>query len=168
MGRGIHQGAWHNYGVQDGLPASLITHLYYDERQGALWLTSLEGGITRYDGANCHIYTTAEGLSDNTIHEIVADRQGRLWFACKRRGIIRYDGETFTSFTTEDGLAGDDTRSIYVASDGTLWIFTWRNGLSSTMARPSAFQYRQRAGQQRGHAPGRRPRRRSVVRHPEA
>ena len=130
MGRGTHQGLWHNFGVQDGLPASLVIRLYRDKR-GHLWFTTLEGGISRCDGAHFHTFTTAEGLPDNSVHDLLEDQRGHLWFASKKRGVFRYDGTHFISFTTEDGLANDNIRSIFEDRDGILWIFTWDRGVSA-------------------------------------
>ena len=130
VGRGTHQGLWHNFGVQDGLPASLVLRLYRDKR-GHLWFTMLEGGVSRCDGAHFYTFTTAEGLPDNSIHDLIEDQRGHLWFASKKRGIFCYDGTHFTSFTTEDGLVNNNVRSIFEDRDGILWVFTWDQGVSA-------------------------------------
>ncbi len=43
IGPGSHKCHYHNFGVQDGLPASLSVRLYRDGR-GRLWLSTLKGG----------------------------------------------------------------------------------------------------------------------------
>src|SRR5512143_4308285 len=40
-------------------------------------------------------YTTADGLAQNAVNQIVRDSRGFLWF-CTNEGLSRFDGYTFT------------------------------------------------------------------------
>src|SRR5208282_6083318 len=53
------------------------------------------------------IYTTADGLADNTIDRIVRDSRGYLWF-CTREGLSRFDGYKFQNFGVAQGLPRGD------------------------------------------------------------
>jgi signal transduction histidine kinase len=47
------------------------------------------------------IFTTANGLPDNTINDIQKDPEGFLWIATNK-GIARFDGKNFFSFSTKN------------------------------------------------------------------
>jgi ligand-binding sensor domain-containing protein len=47
------------------------------------------------------IFTTANGLPDNTINDIQKDSEGFLWIATNK-GIARFDGKNFFSFSTKN------------------------------------------------------------------
>ncbi|HEX7151199.1 MAG TPA: response regulator [Thermoanaerobaculia bacterium] len=46
---------------------------------GYLWLGFFSSGVSRYDGHSMETYSTADGLPDLTIREIVEDASHRLW-----------------------------------------------------------------------------------------
>ncbi len=47
--------------------------------------------------------TTADGLSNNVINDIVGDSRGFVWF-CTREGLAQFDGHGFTTFGLAEGL----------------------------------------------------------------
>lgn len=47
------------------------------------------------------IFTTANGLPDNTINDIQKDPEGFIWIATNK-GIARFDGKNFFSFSTKN------------------------------------------------------------------
>ena len=53
-------------------------------------------GVSRYDGEKFRIFTTADGLADDTVTNIFEDETGTLWFATGF-GVSQYDGKTFNS-----------------------------------------------------------------------
>ncbi len=61
------------------------------------------------------IYTTADGLSGNTIDRIVRDSRGYLWF-CTREGISRFDGYQFRNFGSDQGLPAPDNDLVETPS----------------------------------------------------
>ncbi|MEN9981662.1 MAG: hypothetical protein RL542_1449 [Bacteroidota bacterium] len=71
------------------------------------------------------IFTTANGLPDNTINDIQKDPEGFLWIATNK-GIARFDGKNFISFSKknlahffEDDVVNEikiDDNSIYLIS----------------------------------------------------
>ncbi|MBI2502635.1 MAG: sigma 54-interacting transcriptional regulator [Candidatus Latescibacteria bacterium] len=121
-GSGFHQGGWHCFTVQDGLPSSLIVQILQDQ-QGRLWLRTHDEGGCCYDGQQFRTFTAEDGLADNEVTFILEDRQGSLWFATQK-GLCRYDGQGFEVFTVEDGLADSAVVSMLEDRQGHLWCRT--------------------------------------------
>jgi ligand-binding sensor domain-containing protein/serine phosphatase RsbU (regulator of sigma subunit) len=117
--------------TEDGMAGERVTSILEDSR-GNIWFGmswGLEGeGLTRFDyrqeiGEQFVVFTTENGLGDNSVRAIAEDRNGNLWFATQA-GASRYNGREFVNFTTEDGLP--DNRVTAVAEDrhGNLWFAT--------------------------------------------
>lgn len=73
-------------------------------------------------------YTTADGLTNDAINQIVRDSRGFLWF-CTAEGLSRFDGYQFTNYTTDQGLPHRWVSDLLEARDGSYWISTG-HGLS--------------------------------------
>jgi signal transduction histidine kinase/ligand-binding sensor domain-containing protein/ActR/RegA family two-component response regulator len=115
-------------GIEDGLAQSQVVSLYQD-RDGFLWLGTLGGGVSRYDGRSFTNFSGVDGLADVVI-AITEDREGHLWFGTRGEGAVRWDGHDFTHLTAADGLAGDRVRSILETRSGALWFATLDGGVS--------------------------------------
>jgi signal transduction histidine kinase/ligand-binding sensor domain-containing protein len=80
----------------------------------------VEGGSARFTRVS-----TAEGLSQIRVSQIVQDDRGFIWFGTQY-GIDRYDGYEFKVFVHEPGransLAGAYVYSLYKDRSGMLWI----------------------------------------------
>ena len=76
--------------------------------------------------------STQNGLSHNSVIEIVQDRQGFMWFGTLN-GLDRYDGYRFTAYRPVPGdstsLCHNVINALYEDSRGILWIGTL-NGLN--------------------------------------
>ena len=53
---------------------------------------------SRNNSRIAQIFTTVNGLPDNTINDIQKDKEGYLWIATNK-GIARFDGKNFISFS---------------------------------------------------------------------
>jgi signal transduction histidine kinase/ligand-binding sensor domain-containing protein len=71
--------------------------------------------------------STADGLSDQVVYDILQDRRGFIWFAT-RNGLTRYDGHRFTIYQNDPGdptsLSSDLVITLYLTRNGDLWIGT--------------------------------------------
>ncbi len=69
------------------------------------------------------VWTTEDGLPQNSINDIVQTRDGYLWLATFG-GLIRFDGITFKVFdrANAEGLAGNRITGLYEDRAGVLWI----------------------------------------------
>ena len=74
-------------------------------------------------GAGLSFFTTAEGLVDNRVEDLIEDSQGRIWIATLA-GLSCFDGIRFRNFTTEDGLPNNRIRSLCEDRQGHLWLGT--------------------------------------------
>jgi len=92
-----------------------------------LWITLLGGGLVHFDKATAkyRIYTTADGLSNNTCYGLLKDRRGNIWISTNH-GISRFNPKTgqFRIFGPEDGLKIDEFNSgnTYLAPDGEMFF----------------------------------------------
>lgn len=81
----------------------------YEDKKGNLWLGDFLNGLFFFDTRSGRFkqYSTAHGLSHNSVTNILADNQGNLWLSTYK-GLCRFDPETrqFRTFTTAHGLNG--------------------------------------------------------------
>lgn len=69
------------------------------------------------------IYSTADGLANDTVNRIVADSRGFLWF-CTAEGLSRFDGDSFKNYGQNDGLPHRNTHDILETPEGRYLIAT--------------------------------------------
>lgn len=83
-------------------------------------------------------WTSADGLSSNSVRAITRDQQGYIWFGTLY-GLNRFDGKQFDIFTTElyPTLASNTITQLLTDSEGLIWIGT-KAGLS--LLNPSTLQ----------------------------
>jgi ligand-binding sensor domain-containing protein len=97
---------------------------------GALWVSTWGGGISRFDGQTWTTYAAGDGPADNHIGFIAVAPDGTAWIGT-HSGLSRFEASAsagedhvWTTYTTDDGLPGNNIRSIAVGVDGTLWVGT--------------------------------------------
>ena len=77
--------------------------------------------------------TIDDGLSQNTINDIVQDRRGFLWIATQD-GLNRYDGYSFKIFRHDpqdpNSISNNWIQDIHEDSTGQLWVGTNGSGLN--------------------------------------
>jgi len=92
-----------------GLGSDNVFSFY--EAADAFWLGCQGGGLVRMekDFSASRIYTTFDGLPNNTIYSILPDRFGFLWISTNR-GIARIDPKTMkvTAFDEQDGIQSQE------------------------------------------------------------
>ena len=71
------------------------------------------------------LLTTADGLSQGFVFDILQSRDGFIWIATKD-GLNRYDGSRFVVFVNDPfnpySIANSEVRSIFEDSRGWIWI----------------------------------------------
>ena len=174
-----------NFTTALGLANNTVLNITED-KIGNLWFGTYGGGVSKYDGNRVDAiergdtiaqrtqqdlkringklvksftnFTTAQGLTNNTVRSIIEDKTGNLWFGTFGGGVSKYDGnrveaiergdtiaqrtqqdlekingklvKTFTNFTTADGLANNTVFSIIEDKVGNLWFGTDGGGVS--------------------------------------
>ncbi len=135
-----------HYTVEEGLSHHQVSDIVQDN-MGNYWLSSW-GGLTRLSFINgepvTEIYTTMDGLIDNSIKSMSLAPDGKIWLATDK-GISNFNPaeikpntgdepvtQYFTNFSTDQGLIDNTVNSIYVDFDGRVWCGT-RGGISMLM-----------------------------------
>jgi diguanylate cyclase (GGDEF)-like protein len=106
------------------LPDDNIFRMLLD-RDGALWLGTVNGGLYRYQNGSVDQLSSLRGLPNNRVSALFQDREGSLWIGTNG-GLLRLRDAPFTTFTTAHGLPDDYVRSVIVDAQGKLWIGTSR------------------------------------------
>lgn len=82
---------------------------------------------------NLHVrfdhYDVEDGLSDNTVNDILQDHKGHLWIGTQN-GLDKFDGFEFIKYRHHKGheftLAGNTVQSLLLDSKERLWVGTFR------------------------------------------
>lgn len=69
-----------------------------EDKNGNIWVGTVDAGLWKYDGSQLTNYITKDGLSSNAVNTIYKDRNGELWFGTDANGICKFNGETFFEF----------------------------------------------------------------------
>jgi signal transduction histidine kinase/ligand-binding sensor domain-containing protein len=107
------------------------------DRDGGLWIGTVERGLIHIHNGRTDVFTKAEGLSGDVILSLFEDREGNIWVSTIG-GIDRFREAPITNMTTAQGLASDSISSVLAATDGSVWIAThdgmtrWNRGQTTT------------------------------------
>ncbi|MET0466011.1 MAG: ATP-binding protein [Chitinophagaceae bacterium] len=100
-----------NSGDIEKLPDNLTDICLNPRNSSQLWIGSRGSGLILFDSNKGvrKIFTTEDGLPNNTIYAIVCDRSGILWLSTNK-GICRFNPIDFsvTSYVKTDGIAGNE------------------------------------------------------------
>lgn len=116
------KGTWKTYTHEDGLAANKAFRIH-ETRDGVMWIATLGGGVSRWDGEHFRNLGVEDGLANNEVLALFEARDGGLWFGTES-GVSRWDGHHFRTFTTKDGLPSDEVTAICQTADGALWFGT--------------------------------------------
>ena len=114
------RGAWRRYTTADGLAAQQTEHIVEDG-DGYLWIGSVTGGVSRFDGDEFRTYTTRDGLQADGVYSLCVDRSGRLWCGTTA-GLCWLDGDRFRPFEGDSRVAGDGIMYLFEDSRGRVWV----------------------------------------------
>lgn len=98
---------------------------------GAMWVGTYGGGMSKYDGNWWTNYNTEHGLCDSFVYDVLFDKNGVMWVATWS-GANRIKGdinkrETWAKFTkknTNMGLSDNWVYALEMGDDGVLWLGT--------------------------------------------
>jgi ligand-binding sensor domain-containing protein/signal transduction histidine kinase len=102
----------------------------FEDRNGQLW-AGTQKGLANFNGQHWKMYTTRDGLSENSIRAIAQDTNGNLWIGTESHGLNFFAGGKFTSLQkTGNGLPGNDISCLFVDAENVLWVGTFGHGLA--------------------------------------
>jgi ligand-binding sensor domain-containing protein len=106
----------------------------FAEAGQALWIATYGQGVVKIDSGGIKSFTTANGLKDDFVYDIVADGAGRV-FAGTDQGLVKFTSRgndtTIKIYSEENGLLDNIVTSLSLAKDGTLWIGNESMGIAS-------------------------------------
>jgi signal transduction histidine kinase/ligand-binding sensor domain-containing protein len=98
----------------DGLGDAYVRSLYVDA-DDTLWVGTYESGLARYKNGRFTRYTTAQGLFDDGVFQILDDGRSNLWMS-SNRGIYRVSKSDLNAFA--DGAIAAVSSVSYGRDDG--------------------------------------------------
>lgn len=123
-----------------GLTSNSFSVLLEDD-EGALWIGTNNGGLTRYRQGVFTTFTTADGLPDNTIRRLYKDGRGDLFITTLRSHLYWRAGK----FVLDPDLPSRASAAYYPGRSGTRWVFDpaglhrFQDGREVTYPMPIAF-----------------------------
>ncbi len=118
----------HFYDVNDGLPSAL-TYTAKEDRNGVLWIGTLNG-LVKYSDGKFQTVTTTNGLVNNQVLNVFVDRENLLW-AATAGGVSKLTSPVFVNYTQTDGLKSDYITALFQKDDSTIWIGSKGAGLNA-------------------------------------
>jgi signal transduction histidine kinase/ligand-binding sensor domain-containing protein len=97
-----------------------VSALFVD-RENALWIGTEDQGIYRLSGDKVDRFSSADGLSSDSVTTVYEDTEGNIWIATTE-GIDCFRNVRVTTFSTRQGLNANLVDSVLAARDGTIWI----------------------------------------------
>lgn len=69
-----------------------------DDKQGNLWIGTIDAGVWLFDGKKLTNYTAKDGLGTDGIWTIYRDKNDKLWFGTDAAGVYTFNGKSFDKF----------------------------------------------------------------------
>ena len=129
------------------------------DREGGLWIGTLDAGLLHVHQGRMDVYTTAEGLSGNSVESIFEDREGSIWVATID-GVDRFRNYAIPTISVKQGLSSSVVVCILAAQDGSVWLGTsdgldrWKDGQVTIYYNPAVGRGPVLAGRGLAHKPG--------------
>jgi len=124
--------------TDDGLPTSEIRSPVVCDRQGFIWVGTVNG-LARYDGYTCKVYRNVpddpHSISSNAIMNLYVDRRGLLWVGTFDTGVSLYDAvnDRFVNFLpAQSDSAWLPHNPIVVFKEdrvGNIWIGSYQSSV---------------------------------------
>ena len=122
------------------------------DRDGGLWIGTLDRGLLHVHQGRTDVYTQANGLSGDYITRLFEDREGSIWVATKN-GLDRFRDLAIKTISTNQGLPSTPPWSVLAVSDGSVWLGAlgglsrWNGGQVTTYRTPSSGSTRRERSQ---------------------
>ena len=114
------------------LPPNLRASAVLRDREGSLWIGTVDAGIVHIHEGRTDFFARADGLSGDRVSRLFEDREGNVWVATTE-GLDRFRALAAATATVGRGLA-TAVGAVLADRDGSVWISTdtsldrFRNG----------------------------------------
>ncbi len=109
-----------SFGMQEGLWSGPVTELFED-KQGALWIGTVGGGLTCRSDGQFRTYTIRDGLPSDTITALNEDNEGRLWIGTEA-GLVIFENDRVTASAAGEQFKGKAIATLFKDQRGTMWL----------------------------------------------
>ncbi len=109
-----------NFSIADGLVHDKVTDICEDSF-GNLWIATLGGGLSKFNGVEFENITIKDGLSSNYVRAVLVDRAGRVW-AATAEGISMYNGKQFRNYRIDQKEENNSVQTLFEDLDGNIWF----------------------------------------------
>ncbi|HYO68961.1 MAG TPA: two-component regulator propeller domain-containing protein, partial [Archangium sp.] len=92
-------------------------------RDGSLWITTTDHGLTRLTEGRFQTWSTANGLASPKLLSFAEDDAGGIWVG-GNGGLQRWDGTAWTPPLSFEGVLQVEVRALAIDRAGTLWAGT--------------------------------------------
>ena len=129
------------------------------DRDGGLWIGTVDRGLVHVHQGRTDVYTQAKGLSGDFVTRLFEDREGNIWVATKN-GLDRFSDLAVRTISANQGLPSAPPWSVLAARDRSVWLGTldglarWNGGRVAIYRPPgtgSTTGVRREAGSGGGH-----------------
>lgn len=117
-----------NYGISDGLAHEKVLD-FCEDKYGNLWIATLGGGLSKFNGLTFQNLTIRDGLASNYIRDVMADKKGNIW-AATAVGISRFDGKEVKNYDIpDDNDRENSVNIIFEDHAGYIWFSAPTGGI---------------------------------------
>lgn len=115
-----------------------VVKCFYEDNPDHVWIGTDGGGLNCFNPADGSFkaFTTADGLSSNSIIDICKADETHLWLATWKGGLCLFDTKNFTTRTYQHdpddkfSLSNNNVYGILQIEDGFLWVATHGEGIN--------------------------------------
>jgi signal transduction histidine kinase/ligand-binding sensor domain-containing protein len=113
------------------------------DREGGLWIGSLERGLVHVHQGRTDVFAQSDGLTGENITALFEDREGTIWVATSN-GLDRFRDFAVATISTSQGLSNSLIYSVLADRNGSVWINAGRvlnrlnHGQLTIYSQPSA------------------------------
>ncbi len=123
-------GQFRAYTTKDGLAYDIVTALA-EGPDGAVWIATYGGGLSRLLDGRFTTWTTRDGLAHNSLLSVLVDPDGTVWLGTNGAGVCRRRGGAFDRLDERQGLPNPIVYALLRDREGTLWAGTYGGGLAA-------------------------------------
>ena len=98
-------------------------HLLLEYPAGTVWVGA-NNGLHRFEGGVERVFTTADGLPDDSVQGLAAGAGGSLWIGTHGGGLCEYRQGRFRTYGPRHGFTPSGILGLLSDRDGALWIAT--------------------------------------------